>query len=214
MKRLRVKLTSSADASLLVGQLAQQGRRIFFEYAPAFLDLGLALSPFKLPTGPGLIEHTDMHTFGNMIHADFRIPSSDYADLIKVTRVLTRNHADVLRLFRRMVFNVAAHNRDDHAKNFTFLMNPAREWTLTPAYDLSYATGPGGEHSMTLLGEGRVPGLDHCLRLATGAGIKSQQAAVIIEQVNSAIGRWPEFAAAAGCSAGARTSIARRIGTV
>jgi serine/threonine-protein kinase HipA len=152
-----------------------------------------------------------VHTFGNMVHADFRIPSSDYADLFKVTRALTRNHADVLRLFRRMVFNIAAHNRDDHVKNFAFLLNEVQEWTLTPAYDLTYSSGPGGEHSMTVLGEGRNPGLDHCLELAAGAGIKSAEARAIIGEVNGAIGRWPEFASMAGCSAGVQGAIGNRI---
>ena len=96
-----------------------------------------------------------VHTFGNLIHANFRIPSTDYADLMKVTSALTRNHQDVRQVFRRMVFNIAAHNRDDHAKNFAFIMNPRGEWSLSPAYDLGFAPGPGGEHTMTVLGEGR-----------------------------------------------------------
>jgi len=155
-----------------------------------------------------------VHTFANLVHADFRIPSGDYADLLKVTRLLTRNHADVLRLFRRMVFNVAAHNRDDHAKNFGFLINEAQEWTLTPAYDLTYSMGPGGEHSMTVLGEGRKPGLEHCLGVAAGAGIKSMEARAIIDRVNGAVGRWSEFAAMAGCSARAQATIATAIDVV
>jgi serine/threonine-protein kinase HipA len=62
----------------------------------------------RFERGPDNVRvHT--HTFANLIHADFRIPSTDYADLLKVTRILTRNHQDVLRAFRRMVFNVAAH---------------------------------------------------------------------------------------------------------
>ena len=55
-----------------------------------------------------------VHTFANLIQVNFRIPSTDYADLFKVTRILTRSHQDVLQLFRRMVFNVVAHVRDSH----------------------------------------------------------------------------------------------------
>lgn len=47
-----------------------------------------------------------VHTFANLIHANFRIPSTDYADLFKVTSALTRDHSDLLQLFRRMVFNI------------------------------------------------------------------------------------------------------------
>ncbi|MEK7270137.1 MAG: type II toxin-antitoxin system HipA family toxin, partial [Planctomycetota bacterium] len=85
-----------------------------------------------------------VHTFGNLIQANFRIPSNDYADLLKATSVLTRNHEDMVRVFRRMVFNVASHNRDDHVKNFAFLLDDKTgEWRLSPAYDLTYAAGPG-----------------------------------------------------------------------
>jgi len=97
-----------------------------------------------------------VHTFGNLIQSNFRIPSADYADLLKVTSLLTRNHQDVLRSFRRMVFNVLAHNRDDHVKNFAFILDDTTgEWALSPAYDLLYTPGPGGEHTMSLAGEGK-----------------------------------------------------------
>ena len=58
-----------------------------------------------------------------MIHADFRVPSADYADLLKATSLLTRNHQEVLRAYHRLVFNVLAHNRDDHVKNFAFVLD-------------------------------------------------------------------------------------------
>ncbi len=86
-----------------------------------------------------------VHTFGNLIEANFRIPSSDYGDLLKATTILTNNHQQVLRVFRHMVFNVLAHNRDDHVKNFAFILDDrSGEWSLTPAYDLTFTTGPGG----------------------------------------------------------------------
>lgn len=58
-----------------------------------------------------------------LLHVNFRIPSADYSDLFKVTQALTRNHRDLLRLFRLMVFNVVAHHRDDHTKNFAFMLD-------------------------------------------------------------------------------------------
>lgn len=142
-----------------------------------------------------------IHTFGNLIQADFRIPSADYADLLKAASVLTRDHRDVLRAFRRMVFNVSAHNRDDHVKNFAFIMDASSgDWRLSPAYDLSYAAGPGGEHAMTVLGEGRNPGRAHILHLAEQAGVAQPQAAAIVDEVRSAVGRWRSFAAQARVS--------------
>lgn len=151
-----------------------------------------------------------VHTFGNLIHANFRIPGNDYQQLLKVTRALTRNHADVLTAFRIMVFNVATHNRDDHVKNFAFVMEPRGEWALAPAYDLTFAPGPGGEHSMTLLGEGRSPGCDHCLKLARLIGIKPKDAAGIIDRVDAAVARWSQFADRAGCTASGRRAVGAR----
>ena len=152
-----------------------------------------------------------VHTFGNLIHANFRIPSTDYADLLNVTSALTRNHQDVLRVFRLMAFNVAAHNRDDHAKNFAFVMNEAGEWSLAPAYDLGLAPGPGGEHSMTVLGEGRSPTRQHVLKLAEQSGIRSKDAAAIVEQVNDAVSKWRQFASDAGCTRSTTATVSRSI---
>jgi len=139
-----------------------------------------------------------VHTFGNLIQSDFRIPSADYADLLKATSLLTRNHQDVLRAFRRMAFNVLAHNRDDHVKNFAFLLNDVTgDWTLSPAYDLlpTPGLGPNGEHTMTLAGEGRTPTRHHMLRLAEQINITHRDAIAIIDQIQSATTNWPTFAA-------------------
>lgn len=142
-----------------------------------------------------------MHTFANLIHANFRIPSTDYADLFKVAQALTRNHADLLRLFRLMLFNIAAHNRDDHAKNFAFTLDDQTgEWSPAPAYDLTHCPGPGGEHTTTILGEGRQPTREHCLKLAAQFGLKPRETSPIIDQVNAATTRWPRFADEASCT--------------
>jgi serine/threonine-protein kinase HipA len=153
-----------------------------------------------------------VHTFGNLIQSNFRIPSADYADLLKVTSLLTRNHRDVLRVFRRMVFNVLAHNRDDHVKNFAFLLDDATgDWTLTPAYDLLYTPGPGGEHTMTLAGEGRNPGRSHMLRLAGQADVSQCEADNIIDEVRTATARWPVHATEAGLSKASAQQIAKSL---
>ena len=140
-----------------------------------------------------------VHTFGNLIQSNFRIPSADYADLLKATALLTRNHQDVLRACRCMVFNVLAHNRDDHVKNFAFLLDDTTgDWALSPAYDLLYTPGPGGEHTMSLAGEGKNPGRSHLLRLAAQADVAKREIVMIIDQVQAAVARWKDFATAAG----------------
>lgn len=140
-----------------------------------------------------------VHTFANLIHADFRVPVCDYADLLKATSLLTRNHLDLERAYRLMVYNILAHNRDDHAKNFSFLLDDqSGEWSLSPAYDLTFARGPGGEHFTTVLGEGMQPTRGNCRQLAAQAGITADRAETIFDQVAEAVGRWPEFADLAG----------------
>lgn len=150
-----------------------------------------------------------VHTFGNLIQSNFRVPSADYADLFKAAALLTRDHRDVVAVLRRMTFNVLAHNRDDHVKNFAFRFDDARnEWRLSPAYDLVYAAGPGGEHTLALAGEGKNPGRAHIVRLAEQAGVARSRVATVIEEVRAAVNRWGEFAAEAGVSKAGMREIA------
>jgi serine/threonine-protein kinase HipA len=153
-----------------------------------------------------------VHTFGNLIQSNFRIPSADYADLLKATCLLTRNHQDLLRAYRRMAFNVLAHNRDDHVKNFAFLLDDTTgEWTLTPAYDLLFTPGPGGEHTMTIAGQGRNPTRKHMLGLAESAGLSRQEATAAIEAVHVAVDHWPDHASQAGVPPRVVDQIGRRL---
>jgi len=97
-----------------------------------------------------------MHTASGLLHADFRFPSLDYQDLLNLTSMLTRDVREVEKMYRLAVFNVLAHNRDDHAKNFSFLMDAHGKWTLSPAYDLTFSSGPGGEQSTMVMGGRQV----------------------------------------------------------
>ncbi|AGF79896.1 HipA-like protein [Desulfocapsa sulfexigens DSM 10523] len=140
-----------------------------------------------------------IHTFGNLIHANFRIPSCDYGDLFKATSILTRNYQDIESVYRLMVFNVLAHNRDDHVKNFSFILDDQTgQWSLAPAYDLTFSRGPGGEHTTTVLGEGMKPTKQLLLQLAEQAGITKPRAEELFKETKEAVSRWPEFAALAG----------------
>lgn len=154
-----------------------------------------------------------VHTFGNLVHADFRVPSCDYHQLLDATRILTRSQRDVLRIFRRMVFNVLTHNRDDHVKNFAFRLGVEGEWQLAPAYDLVFSDGPGGEHSMTVDGEGRAPGRRHLLALARKASISEDEASEVIEEVGAAVRRWQQYAAEAGVSPESTARVDEALGT-
>ncbi|MEM6795299.1 MAG: HipA domain-containing protein, partial [Acidobacteriota bacterium] len=153
-----------------------------------------------------------VHTFGNLIHADFRLPSCDYRDLLTVTQRLTRHHESLRQAFLLMAFNVASHNRDDHAKNFAFLMDRESSWRLAPAYDLTFAEGPGGEHMTSVAGEGRAPGRGHLLSLGAAVGLERAEAGTLIDRVVEAVSGLEEEAREHGVSAGLRREVARATG--
>lgn len=73
-----------------------------------------------------------MLTLAGFLYADYRMPSLDYQALLTATAILTKDIREIKRAFRLMVFNVAAHNKDDHTKNFAFLCNRKGEWRLSP----------------------------------------------------------------------------------
>ena len=142
-----------------------------------------------------------IHSFAGLIQTNFRIPSSDYSDIFKVTSLLTRNHNDIEQLFRLMVFNVLAHNRDDHAKNFSFILDDETgKWALSPAYDLTFTHGPGGEHSTTVNGEGVQPSREQCTHLAAQYDLSNRRAEEIFFDVTEAVCCWPDFAVDSGVS--------------
>ncbi len=140
-----------------------------------------------------------VHSLGGLLQANFRVPSCDYDVLLKVVRRLTGDHRAVVECVRRMLFNVVAHNRDDHVKNFAFLLDDAGAWSLSPAYDLTFSSGPGGEHQMSVDGEGAAPTREGCLGLAERHGVTRAEGGRLLEQVNDAVATWRGLAKATGC---------------
>lgn len=139
-----------------------------------------------------------VHTLGGLIHTSHRIPSFNYEGALKVAQTLTRDRGDVLALFRQMVFNVATHNRDDHVRNFSFILHNDGTWHLSPSYDLTYSHGPGGEHSMTIAGEGKNLNLEHINRVGEEFNIRKNEKSEIVEGVMDAVKNWNKFAKKAG----------------
>lgn len=140
------------------------------------------------------------HTACGLLHSDFRTPSLDYSELLTLTRSLTRDIREAQKMYRLAVFNVLTHNRDDHSKNFSFLMNEKGEWKLAPAYDLTFSSGPNGEQSTSVMGEGKNPSVQHLLSLAKEAGISRADANLIIEQTRVALKDWQKLAKEYGVS--------------
>lgn len=176
---------------------------------------------FKAQTGAGYfaIQRFDrqgskrlhMHTACGLLHSDYRTPSLDYEDLASLTLSLTRDVREVEKLYQLAVFNILAHNRDDHSKNFSFLMDETGEWKLSPAYDLTFSSGPRGEQSTMVMGEGRDPSLSHLRALAKEAQIDSARAEEIIDQTLEALSHWEELAHQYGVSASSIALIKSKI---
>lgn len=139
-----------------------------------------------------------MSTVAGLLDTGMQHGVVDYVDLIKLSKIMCGRIDVVEEVFRRMVFNVRALNRDDHVRNHAFLMNAAAEWSLAPAYDVSFSAGPGGEHSISIAGDGRYPGKGAINEVARVAGIKPVRRDQIIDAVDSALCSWEEVAGNCG----------------
>ena len=148
------------------------------------------------------------HTLGGLLHASHRIPSVEYDAFLRVALELTKDYRQQLEAFRRMAFNVFAHVRDDHTKNFSFLMNPEGEWTLAPAYDLVFSHGIAGWHTMAVAGEALNPGRDELLKVGESCGVERKIALEILDQVREAVAGWDAYSKEVGLAG----SVAKEIG--
>lgn len=137
-----------------------------------------------------------------------RAVAADYGDLLRLTRHVSRSEAEVVAAFRHACFNVLAHNRDDHLRQFAFLRQGGA-WRKAPAYDLTFSEGPGGEHTLLVAGEGRRPTVEHLERLALDGGVRRGVAREIIDRARGAVSRWGAFASEAGVSRGTRLRVAK-----
>ena len=128
-----------------------------------------------------------IHTACGLLHASHRFASLDYENLLKLTWILTRNHADVVEMARRMIFNVKSGNKDDHSKNFSFLLNERKQWQLAPAYDLTPSAGINGEQTCMVNGKGRNITDADLIKTAATANISEVEAKALIDQITTAL---------------------------
>lgn len=123
-------------------------------------------------------------TAAALLQSDFRSQSIDYVNLLALTGYLTQDLAQVEQMFRRMVFNIICANKDDHAKNFSFLCENGK-WSLAPAYDITYSPeGTKGEHATSVKYSGN-PSLEDIISAGTGIRISRKRCIEIIEETES-----------------------------
>lgn len=170
-----------------------------YRYYKAALAAGADMSPCRLlETSAGKFfatkrfDRTDnggrlhLASVAGLLHANFRIPGDEYEVIFKLTDVLTHDYSAKKELFRRLALNVFAHNRDDHLKNFGFLMDANGVWKLAPFYDFTYAEGPNGWHTLSIAGEGANPREEDLLRLAARVNLSMKDAKEVIEMTKEA----------------------------
>ena len=166
-----------------------------YKYMSLAKDAGINIPDIKLVTSKKgnkyfLIKRFDresskkihMISAAALLEVDFNAPSLDYNELIKLTRILTRNENDVLEMYRRMVFNVLVDNQDDHAKNFSFIYDDVNKtYRLSPAYDITPGKTYYGEHTTSVNGKGKNISDEDMLKVASKNMIDKKIAQSIID---------------------------------
>jgi serine/threonine-protein kinase HipA len=147
-------------------------------------------------------EKLHMQSLGALAHFDFNQAGAHaYEQALLTIRQLGLPMAAVEEQFRRMAFNIVARNQDDHVKNIAFLMNQQGEWSLAPAFDVTFSYNPSGSwtsmHQMTMNGKRDHFALEDFVLCAKSAVMKRGRAETLLEEVKVAVKRWPEFAAQA-----------------
>ena len=138
------------------------------------------------------IEGNRIHTAtaGALLNVPLSSPILDYGNLLALTVFLTHDHHDVEQMFRRMIFNYLTDNKDDHCKNFSFMVIDDNKghhpWRLAPAYDLTLCTeGYNGKHATSINGTGN-PSLDDMITVGTKVKMDKQQCQAIYNEVKAA----------------------------
>ena len=161
-------------------------------------------------------EKIHMQSLAGLAHYDFNLAGRySYEQAFSVLRRLNISFESSLELYRRMVFNVAARNQDDHVKNIAFLMDRKGTWSLAPAYDMTYNYQEVGEwtavHQMTINGKRDSITADDLLACAKRVGIKNSQAKEIINRIVQIVGNWRNYADETGVSSSKRDKIFKNL---
>ena len=184
--------------------------RIEYIYSCAASKAGIEMPPthlFPSNHGPGYfgIQRFDryvepetrrilkihVHSACGLLHASYRYSSIDYESLIRLTSLLTQDVRETERMVRLMMFNVKSGNKDDHSRNFSFVMRQDGTWKLSPAYDLTPSNGFNGEHSATVNNKGTNIGDKDLLQVAAFGGLSSIKAKEILQEVSEAVVELP-----------------------
>jgi serine/threonine-protein kinase HipA len=140
-----------------------------------------------------------------LAHFDFNMAGAySYEQALRVIRQLGLPMHAVEELFRRMAFNIVARNQDDHVKNIAFLMDKSGQWSLSPAFDMTYNFNASGQwtasHQMTMNGKRDNFTMEDFKACARAASMKRGRAESIVNEIIQTVSRWRDYAEAAGVS--------------
>ena len=143
-----------------------------------------------------------LQSLGALAHLDFnQAGAHGYEQALQVIRRLGLPMEASEEQFRRMLFNLVARNQDDHVKNIAFLMDKGGRWSLSPAFDIAYSYNPDGEwtarHQMSVNGKRDGFTREDLRACAKSTPMRRGRAEALLEEVCTAVRRWPEFASAA-----------------
>ena len=144
-------------------------------------------------------EKIHMLSLAGMASFNYKHPGENaYEEVPQILSILGCDFEDTLQIYKRMVFNVIACNKDDHVKNISFLMNKNGVWKLSPAYDLSFAFKANGEwtshHQMRINNKVDNFTLEDLLASARNMSIKKSKALEIINKVKNVVLNIDSFA--------------------
>ena len=163
-------------------------------------------------------EKIHMQSLCALEHFDFKqaVAHSD-EHVLRTIRRLDMSMATIEEQFRRMAFNIIARNQDDHVKNIAFLMDKAGNWSLSPAFDMTYSYNPTGDwtsrHQMSLNGKRDDFTIDDFKACAKNVSMKRGRAEEIVHQVQTAVLQWQQFADISGVAAAVADGISKTLRT-
>lgn len=148
-------------------------------------------------------EKLHMQSLCGLAHYDYRMAGAcSYEQAFIIMRRLGLPMSDIEEQYRRMVFNVIARNQDDHVKNIAFLMNKSGEWSLSPAFDMTWNFNPKGDwtaqHQMTINNKRDNFSLDDLKTCAKVTSMVRGRTQKIIDEVRQAVSGWNNYAVEAG----------------
>ena len=123
--------------------------------------------------------------------------------MLKLTLVLTKNYQDVEQMVRLMIFNVKVGNKDDHSKNFSFMLDEGSKWKLAPAYDLTKSGGINGGQTAMVNGKASNITDDDLLAEALRIGVSARKTREMIEEVSSSLAEYDAVMEEAECAVSA-----------